>query len=343
MALTKTFLLSLLLTIFTVSALPLQRRQSSPASVQANFPDPTYIHINDTYYAFATSGNGHNIQIATSNNPFTSSQQWSLLSADALPNLPGWSYAATTNAGTAHVWAPYIHQLPDSTFILYFSTPSSSDPTRHCIGTATSATITGPFSPSSNPWTCPLAQGGAIDPALFTDPASGNLYVLYKIDGNSLNAPGSNTYAPTPIMLQQIQPSDGATPIGDPVQVLDHDSTQPLVEAPAMFFDAESETYFLLYSANMFSTSNYNLLYATASSITGPYTPAQSPLLATGDFSLNGPGSADVDAAGGQIVFHSTVSSGGGSQAADNGPLNRWMYSGGLHVENGGLSVPQLY
>lgn len=41
---------------------------------------------------------------------------------------------------------------------------------------------------SSIPWICPQSQGGAIDPAGYTD-TQGRRWVTYKVDGNAVSEP----------------------------------------------------------------------------------------------------------------------------------------------------------
>lgn len=69
-------------------------------AIDADFADPCVIQANDGYYAFATGGNGVNVQVATSSD-FAS---WELLSGtDAMPGpFPGWV------AGAPAIWAPDV-------------------------------------------------------------------------------------------------------------------------------------------------------------------------------------------------------------------------------------------
>lgn len=190
-------------------------------------------------------------------------------------------------------------------YVMYFAAATSKDNTKHCVGAATSSTITGPYTPEENALACPLEQGGAIDADGFSE--DGFNYVLYKVDGNSLD--GDGTLHPTPIMLQHLN-SDAVTPNGDPIQLLDRDSNDgPLIEAPSLVNVAG--IYYLTFSSNYYNTPQYDVSYATASVLTGPYTKAHSPdapLLVSGDPSnvgpLSGPGGADFNAEGTGIVFH---------------------------------------
>ena len=178
----------------------------------------------------------------------------------------------------------------------------------------------GPYTPLDTPFACPdvNSKGGAIDPDGFLDDSTGRRYLVYKVDGNSIGHGGScgNTVAPvvpTPLMLQEVS-SDGLTLIGDAVEVLDRDDLDgPLIEAPSLHRSHEG-IYFLFFSSNCFTTPKYDVSYATASNIYGPYTKSSRPLLATSDADLTGPGGMDIIMGGGLIVFH-------GHMTVNNDPI----------------------
>ena len=127
-------------------------------------------------------------------------------------------------------------------------------------------------------------RGGAIDPSGFRD-ADGSRYVVYKVDGNSVGNGGvcKNTVAPivpTPIMLVHVE-EDGVTAIGAPVQILDRDDGDgPLVEAPSLARMSDG-TYAVFFSSNCWSTPQYDVSWAAATNITGPYT-KYGPMFITG-------------------------------------------------------------
>ena len=323
----------------TVSKPPAQPAQpaqpsnvlSGPA-VDSNFADPAYIKLDDTYWAFATNKyvvhqDGQiNIQISKS----TDFETWDLLDIDALPVVGDWS------AGF-QVWAPDVVQLDDGTFVLYYSAAAKADPGKHCIGSATSKNVTGPYTPSPQALVCPLDQGGVIDPEGFKD-ADGTRYLIYKIDGNSLNKPDEALH-PTPLMLQQVS-ADGVTFVGAPIQLLDRtESDGPLIEAPAMARyvpkdPAQAPIYVLFFSSNVFTGPSYDVSYATASSVRGPFVRSNSRLLKTGDAAnkLVGPGGLDCGVDSTQVVFHSIKQSAG--QA--NNIVTRTMWTGDLAVAGNG-------
>ncbi|KAL4807461.1 glycosyl hydrolase [Aspergillus unguis] len=294
--------------------------------LDTNFPDPAVIQTDSGYYAFGTQGNGQNVQIAHSDDFNT----WTLL--DGTEALPG-PFPSWMQGDNPQVWAPDVFQRDDGQFVMYFSGLSSQDNSKHCLGTAVSSSITGPYSVSDNSFACPLDQGGAIDASGFTD-GDGTRYVVYKIDGNSLN--GDGTQHPTPILLQKVA-SDGITPDGDAVQILDRDAADgDLVEAPSLVL--VDGTYYLTFSSNAYNTLSYDTSYATASSVAGPYTKAQAPdapLLVSGDASssgpLGGPGGADfLD--GGRIAFHAFND----GQSIDSG---RGMWVANVQIGGGVITL----
>ncbi|KAF7712585.1 Arabinan endo-1,5-alpha-L-arabinanase [Penicillium ucsense] len=294
-------------------------------AINSDFADPSVISTGDGHYAFATGGNGVNVQMAHS----TDLTNWELMSGhDAMPGpYPSWV------AGSPAIWAPDVIQRDDGKFIMYVSASASQDASKHCVGAAVADQVTGPYTLEQSPLACPLDKGGAIDADGFKD--GNTYYVVYKVDGNSLNQ--GSTLNPTPIMLQQLN-SDGVTPNGDPVQLIDRDNNDgPLVEAPSLV--NVGGTYYLTFSSNWYNTPKYDVSYAIASSVTGPYNKVQypdAPLLVSGHSSsagaLSGPGGADFNGDGSKIVFHAFKN----GKNIDDG---RAMYVADINVSNGVIHV----
>lgn len=281
-----------------------------------------------------------NIQVATS----TNFVNWTLLDSthDPLPTVGAWAVQGHDNSThppvpRANVWAPSVtkQQSEDGKYIMYYAAARNrllhpetdaearhlaiepavlpGHPVPHCIGAATASSPQGPFEPLPTPIACPISEGGAIDAAAFTDDDS-TPYLLYKVDGNNIGHGGEcgNIVQPrvnTPIMLQKLQ-SDGTSPDGVPVPILDRTAADgPLVEAPELVRSREG-IYFLFFSSGCTRNPSYDLKYATADNITGPYTRANVPLLLTGDWDLHAPGSAGLfpaDKGQWNLVFHARV------------------------------------
>lgn len=149
-----------------------------------------------------------------------------------------------------------------------------------------------------------------------------------------LNHPGNggscnNGVAPiksTPIMLQQVD-LDGYTLVGSATELLDRgDADGPLIEAPNLIHAADG-TYVLFFSSNCYSTTLYDVSYATSSSLAGPYTKSSAPLLVTGDYGLEAPGGATSIVGGGELVFHANCDEG------------RCMYETSFSVSSGVVTI----
>ena len=121
-------------------------------------------------------------------------------------------------------------------------------------------------------------------------------------------------------MLQQVA-DDGVSPIGGPIQILDRDDNDgPLIEAPSL--TRIGGLYYLFFSSNCYSSDLYDVSFATASSVYGPYT-KRGPMLVTPDLGLEAPGGAEVTPDGQFVTFHA-------------GPVGaRHMYTGRIEYNSG--------
>ena len=110
-----------------VASLPFSRQLfkrdvSGPEIHGANFPDPSILKVGPTWYAFATTSQKVNIQVATSPDFDT----WTLQSGyDALPNLPSW-----VDQSDPETWAPDVNQLVSGGASLYWSNAHDRCPGR---------------------------------------------------------------------------------------------------------------------------------------------------------------------------------------------------------------------
>jgi beta-xylosidase len=129
-------------------------------------------------------------------------------------------------------------------------------------------------------------------------------------------------------MLQRAE-QDGYSLVGAAVQILDRsDADGPLVEAPSLVRSADG-VYVLFFSSNCYSGSLYDLSYATAQHVDGPYTKSPAPLLVTPN--QQAPGAADVNIDGTKLVFHADV---GGNRAQNGG-----MYAAEISIQGTSVSI----
>lgn len=88
----------------------LSKRATIDLAITANFPDPSIIKVNGTWYAFATHTRGTNIKIQVAQS--VNFEDWSVVrnadgsQFDALPVLPSWVRMANYLT-----WAPDVQQL----------------------------------------------------------------------------------------------------------------------------------------------------------------------------------------------------------------------------------------
>lgn len=194
--------------------------------------------------------------------------------------------------------------IGENSYVMYFSGENPEG--GHCIGVARSQNSTGPYEIDPEPFACPKAEGGAIDPAGFLDKTTNKRYVVYKVDGNALGANSS-----TPIRLQEVSTEDGVTPIGEPVDIMHRTPAEdgPLVEAPNLVH-TDNGKYLLFFSSHMYSDDAYDVKYAVADNVEGPYVRGPSPFLKTPALGLKGPGGGTSAEEGGFLVFHAWCAKG---------------------------------
>ncbi|OAT01045.1 glycosyl hydrolase family 43 protein, variant [Blastomyces dermatitidis ER-3] len=333
--------LALLLAIGTYRLIHNSRRRPEPTmprKVMTNFPDPGLLEYNGTWYAFGTNPTADDdepdfhVPIAMpvgdgGGNDGGFFGEWKHTGRDALPEVAMWETRRDH-------WAPDVLTRPDGRHLLYYSGELDVWRRHHCIGVAVSETTDprGPYKAEGTYLACPSAHGGGIHPSAIND-ADGTIYVVYKGDGNSMNRYPSGSDSSdctqaipplrsTPLLLQKMK-ADGIRADGEAVQILDRVEKEdgPLVEAPSLIRSAQG-VYFLFYSSHCSDSRAYDVKYATARRITGPYVRAERPLLKTGDFGLVAPGGASVSKDGGKIAFH-----------ADCGDEGRCMWVAAVEID----------
>ncbi|SJX64947.1 related to Endo-1,4-beta-xylanase [Sporisorium reilianum f. sp. reilianum] len=251
-----------------------------------DFADPGvfYDRASQTWYAYATNGNGKNIQCSST----TDFCSWTHHEHDCLPGpLPPYQ------SGTpGFLWAPEVISAPQNRggYLMYVSCQDAIHQ-KQCIGVAYSERDPkGPYRwITDRPLISRGETGGTLDPQPFEDPASGKRYLVYKTDWDRM-------YTAHPqLWLSELAP-DGLSLVGDmhPLQGPTHKYQCGLLEAPYLLH--HSGKYILFFSSGTFTNGTYATSYAVSyNGIFGPYECPAQPLLETDRArSIMGPGGACV-------------------------------------------------
>jgi beta-xylosidase len=293
--------------------------------LRSDFADPDVFKAGDTYYAYATNGSGHNVQVASSADLVS----WTLM-GDGMPTLPSWAAL-----GGSSVWAPDVIQI-GNTYVLYY-TARDQKSNKQCVGVATATKPEGHYKDTSDKaLVCPADQGGAIDASAFQD--GGNLYLYWKNDGNCCGLP-------TNLYVQQLSP-DGLSLVSPPVKLVTNDQVWEgsVVEAPFMWKHADS--YYLFFSGNKYATDKYAVGYATCKSPAGPCQEAQeNPVLKSSlqNPPVIGPGGESLIQVGDQtwMIYHAWEVSGGNLTQRRLMWLDKLNWTDGKPVVMGPTTGPQ--
>jgi hypothetical protein len=292
----------------------------SPAAVAAgwtpsynqDFPDPSVMVVNGSYYAYST-------QVQVENVPGTTSPDgidWTGRKADTLPSLPSW-------VASGHTWAPSVAQDDSGQFVMYYSALDGSFGAE-CLGRATSSSPNGPFvDDNSAPVLCQPSLGGSIDPDIFTG-ADGQSYLIWKNDGNTV---GQRTYLWSEALGHNLQLQGTPTPLLSDDQGWQGGS----IEGPNMV--QAQGTFFLFYSGNLYASTHYAVGFATCSSPLGPCTDSpQNPVLVSRP-GMSGPGGVSAfTGSNGQLMM--AFAAWPGQVGYPNGGY-RAMYVASVSFENG--------
>lgn len=221
--------------------------------VNLNFPDPTVINVNGTYYAYATQSGYEgvliNIQVASSKDLF----HWKYL-GDALPQKPTW--------GISNFWAPDVLFDPATKqYVMFYSAKNKDTNINMCIGVAFSKNPAGPFVDKGSP----ILQGKGfsnIDPMAMIDPKTGKKVLYWGSDF-------------APIRVQELSDDwknfkKGST--AKPVLFPDKEKEySKLIEGA--WVDYHDGKYFLYYSGDNCcgDRTNYAVMIARADNAFGPF------------------------------------------------------------------------
>ncbi|HEX5615103.1 MAG TPA: family 43 glycosylhydrolase [Acidimicrobiia bacterium] len=310
------------------------------------FPDPSVYRVGRFTWAASTNQGGAHVPVMWSTqanvwtaranyapNPYNSDPWMN----DALTGFVGaWPQTVNGHSWVRYeMWAPSIARI-GSAYVAYLAVRVEMDPYRFCIFAATSVSPAGPFATVADPLVCrgvnePSGQdsmtnpAGYIDPDVFVD-ANGAAYLLFKSEGG----PNGNY----PKLWSQRLSASGTSVTGAATLLLTRNASPAggtgnwegnIVENPSMV--RYRGRYFLVYSANLWSTAAYATGYAVCSGPQGPCTrPSSSPLLRSGARAGTGPGGGDVyvDERGRlKLAYHAWRCGGGAGAVCGDGRTNR--------------------
>jgi len=216
-----------------------------------DFPDPTVLRVEDTWYAYSTQVLLVKVPVRSTDDPTA----WDEDIEEAMPELPDW-------AEFGRNWAPSVVATEQGYVLWYTARHAESD--RQCISRATSDSPLGPFVDElEEPAVCQLELGGSIDPFVFTDD-DGSRFLYWKSDENALGDPSRIWVAPL------TEDATRLTAPEVPVLAQSQDWEDPTMEQPAVVRDGS--TYHLFYSGGHWESSGYAVGYATGASPVGPFT-----------------------------------------------------------------------
>ncbi len=189
---------------------------------------------------------------------------------DALPVLPAWALPVAQGGTT---WQPEVYRFGAQYVLYYSATVRGSKPLIHCIGTATSASMIGPYTPSLLPIVCQKSEGGDIDAEVVAENASSSArsYLVWKSDNNSGSGHGTDRIWSQPLG------DNGIGVVGSPTVIFGTGVapawSRPIVEAPQLV-SSPFGGWWLFYSGGSgFTTPDYGIGVAKCRSIAGPCTP----------------------------------------------------------------------
>ena len=212
-----------------------------------DYPDPSITKVGDTYWATATSSNwGPAFPLLKS----TNLTEWEL-AGHVFPNeLPAWA--------DYYFWAPEISQENGRTYIYYTAHKKGGS---LCVGIASADRPEGPYRDHG-----PLVgqEAGSIDGFPMRD-EKGELYMIWKEDGNSRNLP-------TPIWAQRLNDERTAL-VGEKKELFRNTAAWEgnLVEGVSMV--KRGDYFYAFYAGNGCCGHNctYGIGVARAKNLLGPW------------------------------------------------------------------------
>ena len=302
---------SALSTLATPSMTPGPKPPYTNPVVGFDCPDPGVVATDEDASPWAMVCTGGSFPIRGSRDLV----RWADTAAAILPaGKPSWAANGFRN------WAPELHRVGGD-LVAYYTSVNANDSL--CIGTATSATLAGPWLEGP----APLVEHffGVIDATWVTDGGQG--YLVFKIDGNAVGQP-------TPIFARALTADGlGFVPGSEAVELLVNDPASwegGVVEAPWIVW--RDGQWLLFYSGNVYD-HRYRTGVARSASLLGPYEKHGAPIL-TNNERWVGPGHGSVVTVSGidYFVYHAWTNAGDGTH---NGAAGRHVLVDRIDYEGG--------
>ncbi|HEX8635579.1 MAG TPA: family 43 glycosylhydrolase [Pyrinomonadaceae bacterium] len=236
-----------LLCLFCAAA-PAQKRATYTNPVIAgDFPDPSVIRTGDDYWTTATSGEWAPIFLIMHSRDLV---HWEAKGA-VFPTRPAWA--------ARNFWAPELQQFGDR-FYVYYTARMKNGPL--CVAVASASAPQGPYTDHGR---LVCQEIGSID-AVATADENGDLYLLWKEDGNSRGQP-------TPLWAQRLS-ADGTKLVGSRKELFrNNPATWEGGVVEGSFVVRRGEWFYMFYSGNACCgrRCDYALGVARARKLLGPW------------------------------------------------------------------------
>jgi xylan 1,4-beta-xylosidase len=246
--LSRTGAAAVLLGLFLSLASAQQKRATYTNPVIAgDFPDPSVIRVGDDYWTTATSGEWSPIFLIMHSRDLV---HWEAQGA-VFPNRPAWA--------ARNFWAPELEQFGNRFYVYYTARMKGGS---LCVAVASAAEPQGPYT-DHGALVCQAA--GSID-AVATADEAGDVYLIWKEDGNSRGEP-------TPLWAQKLS-ADGTKLVGSRKELFRNNPTTwegGVVEGA--FVVRRGEWFYMFYSGNSCCgrRCDYALGVARARKLLGPW------------------------------------------------------------------------
>ncbi|MEK3888248.1 glycoside hydrolase family 43 protein [Bacillus sp. FSL K6-3431] len=296
---------------------------SNPVGGMNKIGDPFVLKKENSYYMYATSEPNFGFKVWKSDNLVNWEEKGLAYVHHEQPNK--WA--------TGDFWAPEVIHRNNR----YYMTYSARNKDGHLqISVAASSDPLGPFTDISTEII--KQEGSYIDGHIFIgDDGTPYLYYVKDCSENKIN--GNHV---SQILVQEMN-KEITDVLGEPRLLLEPDQPWEGIEGDYQwnegpFVMKDGQTYYLMYSANCFASSDYSVGYATSDQPLGPFKKAtENPILAKNlSINISGPGHNSVtigpDDKTLYIVYHTHT-----NPDAPSG--NRQMNIDRLYFEEGKLIV----